>query len=92
MDLGKSIHGIELGMQAITHVAETDQQARDQVEYARWQNRAGRALGRLAVSNGRVDVTPYEGEPDDGQFLDRLYFSWVYPSFSHQPAHLVSSP
>ena len=74
MDLGKSIHGIELGMQAITHVAETDQQAREQVEYARWQNRAGRALGRLAVTNGRVDVTPYEGEPDDDGFMDRLYF------------------
>ena len=74
MDLGKSIHGIDLGMQAITHVAETDDEARKQVEYARWQNRAGRALGRLAVTNGRVDVTPYEGEPDDERFLDRLYF------------------
>jgi len=65
MDLGKPIHGIELGMQAITHVAETDQQAREQIEYARWQNRAGRALGRLAVTNGRVD---------DDRFMDRLYF------------------
>ena len=74
MDLGKSIHGIDLGMQAITHVAETDEQARKQIEYARWQNRAGRALGRLAVTNGRVDVTPYEGEPDDDRFMDRLYF------------------
>ena len=74
MDLRKSIHGIDLGMQAITHVAETDDEARKQVEYARWQNRAGRALGRLAVTNGRVDVTPYEGEPDDERFLDRLYF------------------
>jgi alkanesulfonate monooxygenase SsuD/methylene tetrahydromethanopterin reductase-like flavin-dependent oxidoreductase (luciferase family) len=74
MDLGKSIDGIDLGMQAITHVAETDQQAREQIEYARWQNRAGRALGRLAVTNGRVDVTPYEGEPDDDRFMERLYF------------------
>ena len=74
MDLGKSIHGIDLGMQAITHVAETDEEARKQIEYARWQNRAGRALGRLAVTNGRVDVTPYEGEPDDDRFMERLYF------------------
>ena len=74
MDLRKSIHGIDLGMQAITHVAETDDEARKQVEYARWQNRAGRALGRLAVTNGRVDVTPYEGEPDDDRFMERLYF------------------
>ena len=74
MDLRKSIHGIDLGMQAITHVAETDDEARKQIEYARWQNRAGRALGRLAVTNGRVDVTPYEGEPDDDRFMERLYF------------------
>jgi alkanesulfonate monooxygenase SsuD/methylene tetrahydromethanopterin reductase-like flavin-dependent oxidoreductase (luciferase family) len=74
MDLGKSIHGIDLGMQAITHVAETDEEAREQVKYARWQNRAGRALGRLAVTNGKVDVTPYEGEPDDDRFMERLYF------------------
>jgi len=74
MDLGKDIHGIELGMQAITHVAPTDAEAREQIEYARWQNRAGRALGRLEVTNGRVDVKPYEGEPDDDRFMERLYF------------------
>ena len=74
MDLGKDIHGIELGMQAITHVAPTDEEAREQIEYARWQNRAGRALGRLEVTNGRVDVKPYEGEPDDDRFMERLYF------------------
>jgi alkanesulfonate monooxygenase SsuD/methylene tetrahydromethanopterin reductase-like flavin-dependent oxidoreductase (luciferase family) len=32
MDLGKSIDGIDLGMQAITHVAETDQQAPEHIE------------------------------------------------------------
>ena len=74
MDLGKDIHGIELGMQAITHVAPTDAEAREQIEYARWQNRAGRALGRLEVTNGRVDVKPYEGEADDDRFMERLYF------------------
>ena len=74
MDLGKDIHRIDLGMQAITHVAPTDEEAREQIEYARWQNRAGRALGRLEVTNGRVDVKPYEGEPDDDRFMERLYF------------------
>ena len=74
IELGKPIHGVELGMQAITHVAETDQQARAQLDYARWQNRAGRALGRLAVNDGRVDAGPYEGELDADRFLDRLYF------------------
>ena len=44
------------------------------MEYARWQNRAGRALNRLAVENGRVQAVPYPGELDDRGFLDRLYF------------------
>ena len=72
--LGKPIDNIELGMQAITHVADTDEEARAQLKYARWQNRAGRALSRLAVTNGRVDVGPYEGEPDDDAFMQRLFF------------------
>ena len=73
-DLGKSIHGLELGLQAITHVAETDAEARKQLDYARWQNRAGRALNRLDVVDGRVQVSPYEGELDDDGFMERLYF------------------
>jgi alkanesulfonate monooxygenase SsuD/methylene tetrahydromethanopterin reductase-like flavin-dependent oxidoreductase (luciferase family) len=72
--LGKPVNNIELGMQAITHVAETDAEARAQLDYARWQNRAGRALNRLAVTNGRVDVGPYEGELDDDAFMQRLFF------------------
>lgn len=72
--LGKPIDNIEVGMQAITHVAETDAEARAQLGYARWQNRAGRALNRLAVTNGRVDVGPYEGELDDDAFMQRLFF------------------
>ena len=72
-DLGKSIQGLELGLQSTTHVAETDAEARAQLPYARWQNRAGRALNRLEVTDGRISVTPYEGEPDDEQFLQRLF-------------------
>ena len=37
-----------------------------------WQNRAGRALNSLAVEHGRVQVQPYEGEPDDEGLWDRL--------------------
>ena len=74
LELGKPIDNIELGMQAITHVAETDQEARLALEHARWQNRAGRALSRLAVANGRVEAGPYEGELDDDGFMERLFF------------------
>jgi alkanesulfonate monooxygenase SsuD/methylene tetrahydromethanopterin reductase-like flavin-dependent oxidoreductase (luciferase family) len=72
--LGKPIHGLELGLQSLTHVAETDAQARAQLGYARWQNRAGRALSRLEVHDGRVATGPYQGELDDDGFMDRLYF------------------
>ena len=74
LNLGKPIHPLELGMQAITHVAETDKEARAQLDYARWQNRAGRALNRLEVTDGRVQVGPYAGELDDDGFMERLFF------------------
>ena len=74
MELGKPINNLELGLQCITHVAGTDQEAQDQIEYARWQNRAGRALNRLEVTDGKITVGPYEGELDDVGFLDRPYF------------------
>jgi alkanesulfonate monooxygenase SsuD/methylene tetrahydromethanopterin reductase-like flavin-dependent oxidoreductase (luciferase family) len=74
LGLSKPIHPLELGMQAITHVAETDQEARSQLDYARWQNRAGRALNRLEVNDGRVQVGPYSGELDDDGFMERLFF------------------
>ena len=74
LEHGRRIDNIELGLQSITHVAETDAEARAQLPYARWQNRAGRALARLEVINGRVQPGPYEGELDDEAYLDRLYF------------------
>ena len=74
MALGKPTNNIDLGMQAITHVADTDEEARSQLIHARWQNRAGRALNRLAVEHGRVQVGPYEGELDDDGFMERLFF------------------
>ena len=71
---GKSTSGIEVGLQCVTHVADTDQQARDQISYARWQNRAGRALNRMEVTNGRISPVPFQGELDDDEFLDRVFF------------------
>ncbi len=74
LENGRRIDNLELGLQAITHVAETDPEAYNQLPYARWQNRAGRALARLEVVNGRVQPGPYDGELDDDAYLDRLYF------------------
>ena len=70
--LGKPINDTTLGLQSITHVAETDSEAEAQLIYARWQNQAGRALSRLEVKNGRVQAGPYEVELYDTAFLDRL--------------------
>ncbi|MEE8519298.1 MAG: LLM class flavin-dependent oxidoreductase, partial [Dehalococcoidia bacterium] len=72
--LGKPYHGLHLGLQSMTLVADTDEQAAKEIVYPRWQTRAGRALNRLDVTNGRVNPTPFEGEQDDAMFLDRLYF------------------
>ena len=53
------------------------EEARSSVPYARWQNRAGRALTRLAVTDGRVDPAPYPNEPDDEGFWDSIYYGDV---------------
>ncbi|MCH9040306.1 MAG: LLM class flavin-dependent oxidoreductase [Chloroflexi bacterium] len=73
-DVGKPLTGINLGLQCMTHVAPTDEEAFAEVKYARWQNRAQRGLSRQAVTNGQVEATPYEGELDDESYLERLYF------------------
>ena len=72
--LGKPTDNIRLGLQCITHVAPTDEEAHEALRYARWQNRANRGLNRHDVINGRVEASPYEGELDDEAFLDRLFF------------------
>ena len=71
---GKPIDNLEMGVQTITHVAESDEEARANIGYARWQNRAGRALNRLAVADGRVLPGPYEDEPDDEGLWSRLFY------------------
>jgi alkanesulfonate monooxygenase SsuD/methylene tetrahydromethanopterin reductase-like flavin-dependent oxidoreductase (luciferase family) len=71
--LGKPIDNLRLGLQCMTHVAPTDEEAYDAVAYARWQTRAQRGLNRQDVTNGRVDASPYPGELDDAAYLDRLF-------------------
>ncbi len=73
-ELGKPVDDIRLGVQCITHVAPTDEEALEALEYARWQNRAQRGLNRQAVKSGRIEAIPYEGELDDAPFMDRLFF------------------
>ena len=74
MTAGKPMQNIDLGLQCMTHVAPTDEQAYEEVKYARWQTRAQRGLNRHDVTNGRVDASPYEGELDDEAYFERLFF------------------
>ena len=46
----------ELGAQTMCLVADDNSTARELTKYARWQNRAGRALNGLKVFDGRVEV------------------------------------
>ena len=71
---GASIHGLEMALQTVTHVAETDAAAEANARYARWQNRANRALQRREVVNGAVDARPYDGELNDVDFYNGLYY------------------
>lgn len=70
----KPMQNLRLGLQSVTHVAPTDEEAYAALPYARWQNRAQRGLHRHDVRNGRVDARPYEGELDEATYLDRLFF------------------
>ena len=72
--LGKPLNNLRVGLQCITHVAPTDEEAYAEASYARWQHRAQRGLNRQEVTNGRVNARPYEGEPDDAAYLNRLFF------------------
>lgn len=72
-DIGKPLSGLQLGLQCMTHVAPTDEEAYEVLRYIRWQTRAQRGLNRQAVTNGRVEASPYPGELDDAALLDRLF-------------------
>jgi alkanesulfonate monooxygenase SsuD/methylene tetrahydromethanopterin reductase-like flavin-dependent oxidoreductase (luciferase family) len=73
-DLGKPLTHLRLGLQCMTHVAPTDEDAYAEVRYARWQTRAQRGLNRQAVTNGCVDASPYPGELDEATYRERLIF------------------
>jgi len=72
--LGKPYAGLELGIQSMTSVTETDEEAKKLLNYPRWQMRAGRALGTGRVTNGQVAADPFEGELDDDSMMDRIFF------------------
>jgi hypothetical protein len=55
-------------------VTDSNEAAREAMKYPRWQNRAGRALNRLDVTDGRVNPIPYDGEAGDEAFWDALFY------------------
>lgn len=71
---GKPVDTWELGAQTMCFLSETNEEARASMKYARWQNRAGRALNGLKVVDGRVQVSPYDGEPDDDKLWSNIYY------------------
>jgi len=71
---GKDYHRPDLGLQSITQVAPTDAEALEELQHARWQIRAGRALNRLEVTNGRVSSGPFDGELDEAGLQESLFF------------------
>jgi alkanesulfonate monooxygenase SsuD/methylene tetrahydromethanopterin reductase-like flavin-dependent oxidoreductase (luciferase family) len=71
---GRPIDGMELGIQTMAHVAETDADARDNLRYARWQNRANRALNRRDVKDGRANAISYPGEANEEDFYNTLFY------------------
>jgi alkanesulfonate monooxygenase SsuD/methylene tetrahydromethanopterin reductase-like flavin-dependent oxidoreductase (luciferase family) len=71
---GKPLDTWEIGAQTFCHVAPTQAEALAAARYSRWQQRAGRALNRRDVTDGRVNPTPVDGEPSDEQFWQALYF------------------
>lgn len=73
-EVGKPPGNLRLGLQCMTHVAPTDEEAYAEVKYARWQHRAQRGLNRQDVRNGKINAIPYEGELADDAYLDRMFF------------------
>jgi alkanesulfonate monooxygenase SsuD/methylene tetrahydromethanopterin reductase-like flavin-dependent oxidoreductase (luciferase family) len=73
-EMGRPLTGLELGVQAMSHLTGTEAEARADLRYARWQVRANRALQRQDVADGKVNATSYPGEPDDDAFWNTVYY------------------
>jgi alkanesulfonate monooxygenase SsuD/methylene tetrahydromethanopterin reductase-like flavin-dependent oxidoreductase (luciferase family) len=71
---GRPVDTWQIGAQTFCHVTDSNEKAREAIRYPRWQNRAGRALNRSDVIDGRVQPSPYEGELDDDAFWEALYY------------------
>ena len=72
--LGKPLDRFELGLQALSLVTDTDNDARANLHRPRWQMRANRSLNSSTVVNGLVQAVPVQGEASDDQFFDALYY------------------
>jgi alkanesulfonate monooxygenase SsuD/methylene tetrahydromethanopterin reductase-like flavin-dependent oxidoreductase (luciferase family) len=72
--IGKPYKNVDLGIQSMTCVTGTDEEAKSLLQYPRWQMRAGRALGTGKVTNGQVSTEPFDGELDDAGMMDRIFF------------------
>jgi alkanesulfonate monooxygenase SsuD/methylene tetrahydromethanopterin reductase-like flavin-dependent oxidoreductase (luciferase family) len=73
-EFGRPADTWEMGAQTMCLVADSNDAAHAAMKYPRWQNRAGRALNRLEVTDGRVNPIPYDGEADDEGFWNALYY------------------
>ena len=71
---GKDYRRPDVAMQSVTQVAPSQAEALEELHHARWQIRAGRALNRLEVTDGRVASGPFQGELDETQLQETLFF------------------
>lgn len=72
--LAKPLDRFELGLQALSLVADSDADARANLHRPRWQMRANRSLNSSTVVDGLVQPVPVEGEADDDQFFQGLFY------------------
>lgn len=72
--LGKTTNNFDMGIQALTLVTDTDEEARASMNHTRWQLRANRSLNRPDVVDGRVNPTPFDGEVSDEQLWEVLFY------------------
>ncbi len=76
---GRAAERLDIVAQVHAHVARTDTEVRAILPAARWQRRAVTALLADRVTRGVLDVTPFEGEPDDDALLASQFFGTPEP-------------
>ena len=73
-ELGKPLDGFQLGLQAMSIVADSDEAARAHIHRPRWQMRANRSLNGQTVVDGLVQADPFPGEAGEEQFFNALFY------------------